>query len=242
MSERRLREDLENSLISIAVSDMLEEYGKQLTEEYKQLEDVAVPDEASAKKFEKALNKHFRKEKLCSLRSSAGKAARYAVTACAALIIIVSVSIISVDAFRLKFLEWLSSIHSSHTVVSVVDPTQNNNDYNDILVNFDIPSDLPRGYKLTSAVDKNGIAVINFEKSEFYISITAFQLDQTINVDNENTNDYEEVAINNYYGYYTYKDGISNLTWHTDNKSFAMLSNSPDISKDELIEIAESIN
>ena len=93
MSERRLREDLENSLISIAVSDMLEEYGKQLTEEYNQLEDVAEPDEASATKFEKALNKHFRKEKLRSLRNSAGKIARYAVTACAALIVITLLAI-----------------------------------------------------------------------------------------------------------------------------------------------------
>ena len=40
MSERQFRENQEEYLISVAVSEMLEEYGKQLTEEYEQLGEI----------------------------------------------------------------------------------------------------------------------------------------------------------------------------------------------------------
>lgn len=115
MADRKLIKDYEDAVMNLAVSDMLEQYGKELEEKYKDVEDVSPSPEA-AEKFEKALNKAYRNGQLCAFRKKAVKFGKYAVTVCAAFIVVFAVSVVSVDAFRLRFLEWLTNIDRKSVV------------------------------------------------------------------------------------------------------------------------------
>ena len=73
MADRKLMEEYENSVMSLAVSEMLEKFGKELEEEYKNMDDIPDNPEAG-EKFYKALDREYRKVRI---RSFGKKAATF---------------------------------------------------------------------------------------------------------------------------------------------------------------------
>lgn len=233
MADRKLISDYENALMNLAVSDMLEQYGKELEEKYKDVEDVPPSPEA-AEKFEKELNKAYRNGQLRSFRTKIAKFGRYAVTVCAAFIIVFAVSVVSVDALRLRFLEWLFNIHESHSSLKI---DTNNNLYDDI-IHADY---MVYGYQLINYNNDGDLIEICYSNNINSIKIRVYLDDSTFNTDNENTLS-EEVYINGSKGQYQKKESITSIYWYQDEQTYWISTNDSVISKDELIKIAQSIN
>lgn len=236
MADRKLISDYENALMNLAVSDMLEQYGKELEEKYKDVEDVPPSPEA-AEKFEKELNKAYRNGQLRSFRTKIAKFGRYAVTVCAAFIIVFAVSVVSVDAFRLRFLEWLFNIHESHSSLKI---NKSNSEYYDI-IHADYMAD---GYELINYNNYGDLIEICYSNNINNIKIRIYLnnfYDFTFNTDNENTS-IEEVYINENKGQYQKKELTSTLLWYDNKNSYWISTNDFNISKDEIIKIAQSIN
>lgn len=233
MADRKLINDYNDALINLAVSEMLEQCGKELEEKYKDVEDV-TPSPEAAEKFEKALNKAYRNGQLRSFRTKIAKFGRYAVTVCAAFIIVFAVSVVSVDALRLRFLEWLVNIHESHSSLKI---NNNNNAYYDIM-HADYMID---GYKLINYNDNGKIIEMNYSNNINNIKIRIYLNDPTFNTDNENTLS-EEVYINENRGQYQKSELMSAIFWYSGEKSYCISTNDIQITKDELVEIAQSIN
>ena len=57
MADRKLMEEYENSVMSLAVSEMLEEFGKELEEEYKNMDDIPDNPEAGEKFYKGQMQK-----------------------------------------------------------------------------------------------------------------------------------------------------------------------------------------
>ena len=127
MADRKLMEEYENSVMSLAVSEILEEFGKELEEEYKNMDDIPDNPEAG-EKFYKALDREYRKGRIRSFGKKAATFGRYAVTVCAVIIVFFSISVVSVDALRIKFLDWLTNIHSTHTTYNESRQNRRGND------------------------------------------------------------------------------------------------------------------
>ena len=231
MADRKLISDYENALMNLAVSDMLEQYGKELEEKYKDVEDVPPSPEA-AEKFEKELNKAYRNGQLRSFRTKIAKFGRYAVTVCAAFIIVFAVSVVSVDALRLRFLEWLFNIHESHSSLNI-----NNKVYSNMVH----AGYMPKGYELINYNNDDNIIDLCYSNNINNINIRVYLNDFTFNTDNENTSS-EEVFINGNKGQYQKKELISTMFWYSNEKSYCISTDDMQITKEELVKIAQSVN
>lgn len=233
MADRKLINDYEDALMNLAVSDMLEQYGKELEEKYNDVEDVPPSPEA-AEKFEKELNKAYRNGQLRSFRTRIAKFGKYAVTVCAAFIVVFAVSVVSVDALRLRFLEWLFNIHESHSSFNIYN---DNNAYSN-MVHADY---MPKEYKLINYNNDGNVIEICYSNNINNIKIRVYLNDSIFNTDNENTSS-EEVYINGNKGQYQKKELTLTLLWYDNKNSYWISTNDFNISKDEIIKIAQSIN
>lgn len=231
MADRKLINDYEDALLNLAVSDMLEQYGRELEEKYKDVEDVPPSPEA-AEKFEKELNKAYRNGQLRSFRTKIAKFGKYAVTVCAAFIVVFAVSVVSVDAFRLRFLEWLFNIHESHSSLNIDNKVYSNMIYADCL---------PDGYELVNYKKDLNVIELCYSDNINNIKIRVYLNDSTFDTDNENTSS-EEVYINGNKGQYQKKELITSIYWYKDQQTYWISTNDTNISKDEIIKIAQSIN
>lgn len=233
MADRKLISDYDDAVMNIAVSDMLEEYGRELEEKYKDVEDVP-PSPKAAEKFEKELNKAYRNGQLRSFRTKAMKFGKYAVTVCAALIVVFAVSVVSVDALRFRFLEWLINIHENYTTINLVQNEKQNS--NAILADY-----MPNGYKLKVYNDYKENIELRYSNDINDINIYISLRKSTFNSDNEDTSA-EKIIINGYDGIYQKKEFMSTIFWYDGEKSYNISTTDLTISKDELIKIAQSIN
>ena len=230
MADRKLMEEYENSVMSLAVSEMLEKLGRELEEEYKNMEDIPPNPEAS-EKFYKALDKEYRKGQIRSFGKKAARFGRYAVTVCAALIVVFSISVVSVDALRIKFLDWLTNIHSTHT------------DYNDNveLNRIFIPSYMPKDYVLQMyTFDDTIITETYVNANDDFITIVINNNNSIYSIDNEET-DYEIVEINDNVGIMTNKDGIITIIWNDATHNYFISTNDNSLSTNSIIKIAQSL-
>lgn len=230
MADRKLMEEYENSLMSLAVSEMLEKMGKELEEEYKNMEDIP-PDPDAGKKFYKAIDREYKKGRRRAFGKKAAKFGRYAVTVCAAVIVAVSISVVSVDALRVKFLDWLANIRPTHTTYNDIDY------YNDSV----FPEYMTSGYSLQFYSKDNSIITETFINNNNYIISILINTDNTVfNSDNEAT-DSELIEINQNIAMYTERDESKSLMWNDDKASYVISSNDPELSKAELVEIAQTL-
>ena len=235
MADRKLMEEYENSVTSLAVSEMLEEFGKELEEEYKNMDDIPDNPEAG-EKFYKALDREYRKGRIRSFGKKAATFGRYAVTVCAVIIVFFSISVVSFDAMRIKFLDWLTNIHSTHTT------------YNDSYSINDVisPGYLPDGYSLQSYNKEDTLTTqkfVNGKGSSISISISTSITtlsNVVINTDNESTSS-EFIDVNGNTAVYTQKDEISSLMWIDGNTSYLITTSDNTISEDILVKIAQSL-
>lgn len=235
MADRKLMEEYENSVMSLAVSEMLEEFGKELEEEYKNMDDIPDNPEAG-EKFYKALDREYRKGRIRSFGKKAATFGRYAVTVCAVIIVFFSISVVSVDALRIKFLDWLTNIHSTHTTYN------DSYNINDVIS----PSYLPDGYNLQLYSRDDTLTTqkfVNGKGSSISISISTSITNSSnvvINTDNEST--YSEfIDVNGNTAVYTQKDEISSLMWIDGNTSYLITTSDNTISENILVKIAQSL-
>lgn len=236
MNDRKLINDYENAVMDLAVSDMLEQYGKELEEKYKYKDNITPSPEATAK-FEKSLNKAYKAGRLRSFRTKALKFGRYAVTICAVFVIIFSTSVISVNAIRIKFLEWLTNIHGTYSSLNI---SNDNNAYSNMIY----ADNLPDGYEIISYNNYGNSVEIcysnNINNIKMHIYLNDFN-DFTFTPDNENILS-EDVYINGNRGQYQKSDFTSTIFWYSNEKSYCISTNDTQITKDELVEITQSIN
>lgn len=229
MADRKLMEEYENSVMSLAVSEMLEKLGRELEEEYKDMEDIPPNPEAS-EKFYKALDKEYRKGQIRSFGKKAARFGRYAITVCAAVIVVFSISVVSVDALRLKFLDWLTNVHSTHTAYN---SSQS--------INSVYPEYLPKGYVLQSYNYEGSLTTESFvNSSEDCITIIISPNNYVFNSDNEDTYS-EKVEINDYTGIYSNKDNCSTLIWNSEEETYTITTNDSSITKETIVKIAQSL-
>ena len=230
MADRKLMEEYENSLMSLAVSEMLEKMGKELEEEYKNMEDIP-PDPEAGKKFYRAIDREYKKGRRRAFGKKAAKFGRYAVTVCAAVIVAVSISVVSVDALRVKFLDWLANIRPTHTTY---------NDYSH-LNDMYFPEHIPNGYSLRAFNNESALISETFtDSNDHYIKIIICPEDYVFNSDNEETVT-EDVEVNNSVGIYSVKDELISLIWNLNGKNYSISTNDMSLSKEELVKIAQSI-
>lgn len=245
MYRNKIDEKIEESAISTAAAEMMEIKGRKLWEEYGKMDKrfPAAPDEKHRSEFEAALDRAYRCERIKTFFKGLIKPAKYAVTSLAALIVIFSFSVVSVDAVRIKFIDWLMSFHNSHTVTNSINGYDKNVvDYNSFWSDANAVNILPDGYSFKSAILEKQIMTISYESNNYFITIMEYPIDQTVSIDNENPGAIDYIVINGFDGVLVKKEDIMSIVWHTEEKTYVTFTNDSSISKKQFIEIAEVLS
>lgn len=232
MNDKKLYEEYENAALGMAVSDMLELLGRQYEDEAKLLDDVTPSPEAEAE-FQKALNREYRKSIIRSFGKSVLKGSKYLLTACAAVIIVFAVSVVSVDAFRLRFIQWLTNISGGYNTLSTDDGVSSDTNF---------PQFIPDNYKLNSYEYSTNIVTYRYlSDSDTYICINKYTGQTTLNHDNENISEYTEIIDGQQVYYISIKNNTVSVVWATDNSTYSIFTNDLRLSNDILVKIAKSL-
>ena len=225
MSEDNLYNKVLDDLISYAGPIAI----KEMADNMEEPEDVEF-----SKEHQKKMEHFFRKERN-KLRFKKLSSYSKRVAACIfALIIVASVSVLSVEAWRIKFLNLIIDINQTYTDINLKENAAIGGAYHSDIVSLDY---IPEGFKLEKSDMKENHTYLKFKKNEQYFNFTMDNADGSISVDTENAN-VKRIMINNQEAIYSSNENINILVWH-DAKYFCELSGN--ISEKEIIKIAGSI-
>ncbi len=242
MSDFMIEKRLEDAVISAAVAEMLEQEGRELQEEFERMDESekVYPDEAHLRQFEAALNKAARNWKIAQFFKSLKAPAGRFLVAVASVIIVFSVSMVSVEAFRVKFIDWLVSLSDTHTAVKSVDDGSAlyNQFWNkDIFLKI-----LPYGYIFDSVSIEDNVSTTVYQNNDNnYITVIEYLDKQTINIDNEDLSLKDTIVVDDIDCFITCKNDVTNVTWTVSNHSYSILTNDKSISNDELSKMIKCI-
>jgi len=214
-------------------SKRLCEEADRLAEEYK---DLPLPKELDH--WFEAYIKQLEKEARIKRWQSIGK--KYATRAAAALLALLLTSAIvtmSVEAIRIRFMNFFIESGKDHNRVDFIDSSENiqkPGGWN----NYYYPTWLPEGYTLLDAQSNDSTKVVIFINEENDLLIFTQNVNEMgMNMDGDYA-DAKVIPINDLEGYMTEKDGVISLTWSYQGMVFS-LEGADDISV--MIRISEKI-
>ena len=160
------------------------------------------------------------------------------------LLISFTILVTSVDAFRVKVLNFIIEVGKEYTSI---DFKENGSDaleketsripleWKDVYV----PAFVPEGFKITKAESLKFTKIIHYSNDNGRLIVFQQHNGENTNkrVDSENA-DSENILINGLEGLLVEKNGRTTLIWHNNDFSFSLMS---EVDKNELIKMAESI-
>lgn len=196
------------------------------------------PDEKIifSKEHNKKMAKIFKAEKRKLWHKKALKISKYAACFLAIIMLISAVTIYNVEALRVKFLNFVFTSDYEGTSFNFEEkeeekeaPPENNTD---IAFGY-----VPEGFELIDARQKKENIHIRYASGENYFQILRGDLSGNYNVDTENGT-YENIKIDGLEAVYFTNPNINSVVWNDSYYIYIITSN---ISKEELIKIAENI-
>ncbi|MDR0948005.1 MAG: DUF4367 domain-containing protein [Lachnospiraceae bacterium] len=156
-----------------------------------------------------------------------------------ALLIASTVTVLSVEALRNKFFDWLFTILPTHTRVEMIDVVSYSDTDNAFQPNQYAPMYLPEGFVLVDTLETDTrykVFYANADKKYIIFEVRLINDQDHINVNTEN-NDMEELNINGRTGYYVDDDLGHMILWSDDLYVFSVIC---ETSKNDAIKVAES--
>lgn len=186
--------------------------------------------EAAEKKIKKMINQAIRKEK----NRRIVKRFPRIVAIVLIVIVICSITVMSVEAFRVPFLNLFVRTEEKITDIEF-DQDQANDDVDSLTDMFGY---IPDGYELTfDDMQEQDTTFIFTNEREESIFINKFNGKGNYGVDTEGA-EYDEIMINEYQGFYSIKNGLATLVFTKNGYAYSI---SASIDLTEIIKIAENI-
>lgn len=223
MNEQERLESMLDEIMKDAASAAAEDLGNQIPEPD---EDVtfSAEHEAAMHKLFMAERKRLRRKKWVSYSKRA---------ACIILVLAIlsGITVFSVEAWRVKFLNFVFHTEEPNTDFNFSSPdTSFQND--EITLGY-----IPEGFTLAEDHSTETSVELFFDTDEQYFSISINSIDSNFSIDTENGS-IEHITVNGVEAIFTSNHNINALVWHTQDYSFTILGN---ISKEDIIKIAENI-
>ena len=218
-------EKFENLLrysVGLASEELVEEYDTDEKTEF---------SEQHRKKMDSFFEKVKRNERKKRLIIYSKRAAMFLVI----ILSVASISVMSVRAWRVKFLNFVMQITETNTEIKYED-NKNHETYasDEISLNY-----IPDGFKLTDKRATENSLMLNFEKDDYFFRLR-IKKDQSIkNIDTENS-EWERIKINENEGFFNYKNEEITINWSDSDFSYtySLMGN---LDKESMIKIAQNI-
>ena len=212
-----------------ALDALIDEAAAEL---YEKEGDVEIPKAEFSPEHEKRMKQLFKKERRkYNLRRATAVAGR---VACILLVVVavMSVAIYSVEAWRVKFLNFIVDTDAPNTEIKFTDTKHSSFENDAIKMSY-----IPAGFEVEEDYSSKKNVFIKFSVGEKYFQLKRNTMSLNIAINTEK-GIVENLTINGYEGVYLIKNSNTNtLIWHDGTYTYRMLSN---LKKDELIKIAQN--
>ncbi|RPF49132.1 uncharacterized protein DUF4367 [Hydrogenoanaerobacterium saccharovorans] len=239
MSKQNINVELFDLMLKRAAEDYIEQEGEKIKQEYDTVDEFE-PSAEFERKMRKLIKKHEKKKRRLP------KPLRTVAAIFAVIIVGSSTLILSVDAIRTEFFNYVLSLRDNYGVVlndkvTYADLTY---DISEMPQNWDyiyVPTRLPKGFtNITMKWQQGSLRISYITKDGERISFLEEKITnkQTF-FDTENV-DYKKIAVGDNIAFLNSKDGRHTLVLEIDGYKFVLKGNDP-LTSNALIKIAASI-
>lgn len=243
---KKLYEEYEDSLFKLIMHDATEKEGKLFLEEKEKLKNTSdsLPSGEGFKRFNQQLDAHLKKPKAYAKRQRILKALNRTAVAALAVIVIFFTTVGTVQAVRIKVLNFLMDIQPEYTSFQLKD-SGGGSEGGNLVVNWTnayIPTYIPEGYKVSNISSSESYKRIIFENQqdkESHIIYTELSGANSPRVDTEDASEFETVSINGHKGTIMIKNSMVTIVWEMNSSIFMVQSQT---GKDTAMRIAEGVS
>ncbi len=228
----RANEKLKDKIFDEMIKQALKNNADKIDEQYPSNQEFSqryTLSESFEKRMQRLFKQEKRKERLRRLRKNIIK-----IAAAALLCIAVSfVTVMSVDAFRVSFLNFISELKDTNTRIGI-----SGNEGDDLYQRLAMPTYLPDGFEnvLLDTFESSYIAIYrDTDNNEIHLQQLAEGA--SAGIDSEDAN-HESLIVNEQKADYYEKQGEATLVYKNDEKIFLLQAPLP---KNEVLKIAESM-
>lgn len=153
-------------------------------------------------------------------------------------LVVLAVSTFSVEAWRLKFFDYVLNIQEEYTEIKFNKTDEYVERKDNELVIYK-PEYIPKGYEITDEETLHSMYIAEYKNAEDkYLIFHQYTLEGTgMQIDTEGTT-LEDITINGSEGYFYHNKGYNNILWNDGYYGFMI---SGEISKEDIFKIAESV-
>lgn len=186
-------------------------------------------------KIKSIINQYNRKESLKKFRGISAKLLKSAAVVFFILFIGSSILLFSVEAFRVKAINFIMEIKKEYTEIRTKSPGEDA-----ALKEIYLPDYIPEGFEISKTEVFSASKIIHYSNDKGQVIAFAQYNNEnaSLRIDTEEAK-VEKIVINGSEGLLVEKEQLITILWHNDNFSFYLKSKTD---KDLLIKIAESIN
>lgn len=204
--------------------------GKQMADELEDPEEEHVFSKEHERKMQKLFDGERKRLRKKMFYRNMKKVAVFLLL----IITVSSVSVFSVEAWRLEFFRFILDVKETYTGIQFEESTVIGNSYSSEEITLEY---VPEGFHLDSRTATKNKLFLVFAKEQEYFNFTQREPKQAISLDTENAT-LEKLKINGNEAYVSIKNGTNILVWHDNNKTFSVDGN---IDSSELVKIAENV-
>ena len=234
-NRQALLHEYEQSLFRLAVFDASQKEGALMEPELLDDTDDGQPSPKQLTRLLKAVE-HAEKTKkeVRPGRQQRFKTIHRIAASAAALLLVLTISMFTVDAFRYQVLNLFIKMEPEYTLVRLEE---------DIDIPWDdpVPTFVPDGFVISEALDMDTIKKIVYtaEYDEEQVIVFSDNVPTgSMNIDTETADSVTTVRINGADAMIVVKNGLANLVWTANNRLYSLIG---PVSGDELIRMAESV-
>lgn len=195
---------------------------------------IVLPEEKIefSKEHEVKMQKLFKSERNKIFFKSFKKYSVRVASILLVFIIFSAISIFSVSAWRVKFLNFVFDSKKPNTEFEFGDTKGNTYSSDEMTFEY-----IPDGFELVKSVSNESNVYLKFENNGLYFSFSLNSIEGKIGIDTENGK-IEELTINGYEAVYSENKKINALIWSNGEFAFTIIGNIP---KEDIIKIAEKL-
>ncbi len=223
MGENKKLNQILDEIIDDAANAAAEDIGNQMKNPQEEIE--------FSERHEKIMQQLFQKERKKARKKKWISYTKRAACFLLALVVISGITIFSVDAWRVKFLNFVLEGGEPNSNYNF---NEGGNAYSDGEITLGY---LPEGFELVENVSSRENISLTFAKGDWYFTFKVSSIDINSSIDTEDGNT-ERITINGNEAIFTTNPNINAVIWHDDKYSYRVLGN---ITKEELIQIAKNV-
>lgn len=185
-----------------------------------------------SQKHKDDMQKLFKHERKMQIYSRTKTYCKRAAVIFIAVITISTITVIGVDAWRIKVMNFIMEMTQQDTNITVNQDDLNAYKNNGITLNY-----VPEGFVLEKSELQNNYIYYEFTKEHEFFDFHTMDINSSLSIDTENANA-KKITIHEMEALYSENDNNNILVWHDEELMYILTGN---ISETELIKIAENI-